>query len=196
MHLNTDIFTQVVSLKLKNRENRLYRVLKASLRKVYVPRISRVNERKSKPDKNQVFINKIRNNYINNMFTNYDKDPLNNLLLDLFPSIYNLEITKKKRRYTRNYSLSLTKYILNTLKQLRLRGIRIEAKGRLTKRLTASRSIFKVRWKGGLKNVDSSFRGISATMLRGFVKPNIAYSLINSKNRNGAFGFRAWTSTK
>jgi len=32
MHYNSDIFTQAVSLKLKNRENKLYRVLKASLR--------------------------------------------------------------------------------------------------------------------------------------------------------------------
>jgi ribosomal protein S3 len=31
MHLNSDIYTQAVTLKLKNRDNKLYRVLKASL---------------------------------------------------------------------------------------------------------------------------------------------------------------------
>lgn len=36
MHLNSDIFAQAVSLKLRNRENKLYRVLKASLRKIKV----------------------------------------------------------------------------------------------------------------------------------------------------------------
>jgi hypothetical protein len=34
MHSNSDIYTQAVALKLKNRDNTLYRVLKASLRKV------------------------------------------------------------------------------------------------------------------------------------------------------------------
>ena len=33
-----------------------------------------------------------------------------------------------------------------------MRGIRVEAKGRLTRRFTASRSVFKMKWKGGLKN--------------------------------------------
>ena len=37
MHLNSDIYTQAVSLKLRNRDNKLYRVLKASLRKIKLP---------------------------------------------------------------------------------------------------------------------------------------------------------------
>jgi hypothetical protein len=77
-----------------------------------------------------------------------------------------------------------------------LAGVRIEAKGRLTKRFTASRSVFKMRWKGGLKNVDSSFKGLSAVMLRGIFKSNVQYSLFNSKNRNGAFGVKGWVSNK
>jgi hypothetical protein len=77
-----------------------------------------------------------------------------------------------------------------------LRGIRVEAKGRLTKRFTASRSVFKMKWKGGLKNVDSSFRGLSAIMLRGYLKSNVQYSVINSKNRNGAFAVKGWVSSK
>jgi hypothetical protein len=75
-------------------------------------------------------------------------------------------------------------------------GIRIEAKGRLTRRFTASRSVFKMKWKGGLKNVDSSFKGLSTIMLRGTVKSNVQYSMINSKNRNGAFGVKGWVSNK
>ena len=38
--------------------------------------------------------------------------------------------------------------------------------------------------------MDSSFKGLSAIMLRGDVKSNIQYSLLNSKNRNGAFGVK------
>jgi hypothetical protein len=72
----------------------------------------------------------------------------------------------------------------------------VEAKGRLTRRFTASRSVFKVRWKGGLKNVDSSFRGLSTVMLRGDAKSNVQYSIINSKTRIGAFGVKGWVSNK
>jgi hypothetical protein len=79
---------------------------------------------------------------------------------------------------------------------LKLAGIRIEAKGRLTRRFTASKSVFKVRWKGGLKNVDSSFKGLSAIMLRGDRKSNVQYSMLSSKNRNGAFGVKGWVSSK
>jgi hypothetical protein len=79
---------------------------------------------------------------------------------------------------------------------MKLRGIRVEAKGRLTRRRTASRSVFKMKWKGGLKNVESSFRGLPTIMLRGIVKSNLQYSVINSKNRNGAFGVKGWISSK
>ena len=82
------------------------------------------------------------------------------------------------------------------LKHIKIRGIRVEAKGRLTRRFTASRSVFKMKWKGGLKNVDSSFRGLSTIMLRGYVKSNAQYSFISSKNRNGAFGVKGWVSNR
>ena len=60
-----------------------------------------------------------------------------------------------------------------------MRGIRLEVKGRLTKRYRADRSIFKVKWKGGLKNIDSSFKGLSSVIFRGNSKSNVYYSLSN-----------------
>jgi hypothetical protein len=54
----------------------------------------------------------------------------------------------------------------------------------------------KRKWKGGLKNVDSSFRGLSTIMLRGIVKSNLQYSTISSKNRNGAYGVKGWVSSR
>jgi len=73
------------------------------------------------------------------------KDPLNTLLLGLFSSIYDLKINIKKRLFTINRTVSLYRYIFATLKQTKLAGIRVEAKGRLTRRFTASRSVFKMR---------------------------------------------------
>jgi hypothetical protein len=84
MHFNSDIFTQVVSLKLRNRDNKLYRVLKASLRKLKLRNVRRPT-RQRKGDKNEYFINKIRNDNINSMFNYNIKDSLNNLLLKYFP---------------------------------------------------------------------------------------------------------------
>jgi hypothetical protein len=77
-----------------------------------------------------------------------------------------------------------------------LAGVRLEAKGRLTKRFTASRSVFKVKWKGSIKNLDSSYKGIPSVLLRGHAKSNVQYTLVNSKTRNGSFGLKGWISSK
>ena len=47
-----------------------------------------------------------------------------------------------------------------------------------------------MRYKGGLKTVDSSFKGLTAVMLRGYLKNNVQYSFIKSKNRIGAYGIK------
>src|SRR5438045_43622 len=94
MHLNSDIYTQAVSLKLRNKDNRLYRILKASLRKVKLPNIRRVSEKQNKPNKNEFLVNKIRNNLISFMFIDDNKDPLNNLLLYFYPSADNIKVKR------------------------------------------------------------------------------------------------------
>lgn len=83
------------------------------------------------------------------------------------------------------------KNILNVIKQQIVSGVRFEAKGRLTRRLTAMRAIFKYRYIGSLKNIPSSHNKKSATMLRGYVKCNVEYILIDSKTRNGSFGLKS-----
>jgi hypothetical protein len=86
MHLNSDIYTQAVSLKLKPKGSKLYRVLKSSIRKVKVPVIYKIDEKQGKDNRNELPINKVRNNIISSMFVHNDiNDPLNNLLLDIFP---------------------------------------------------------------------------------------------------------------
>jgi hypothetical protein len=197
MHLNSDIYTQGIALKLKNRDNKLFKVLTRSLSKVKLPNISRMHEKFHEEDRNEYLINKIRNTYIKSMIKeNTFEDSLNNLLLNFFSSTNDLEIDIKKRSSTRKSPISLYKYIVKTLKHGTLAGIRVEAKGRLTRRFTAAKSVFKVKWKGGLKNVDSSFKGLSAIMLRGDHKSNVQYSVLSSKNRNGAFGVKGWVSSK
>jgi hypothetical protein len=74
--------------------------------------------------------------------------------------------------------------------------VRIEVKGRLSKRYRADRSVFKMKWKGGLKDIDSSYKNLPTTVYRGVRKPNILYSLSPSKRRVGAFALRGWLSAK
>jgi len=145
LHLNSDLFTQAVALKLKNRNNRLYKVLKSSLNKVNLPRIDRVSEIFHHINKDELLVNIIRNDNISSMFKDHSNDPLNTLLLDTFADVDNIKVKVLKRTSVKQRSISLQNYVFTILKHLKMRGIRIEAKGRITRRLTAARSVFKMK---------------------------------------------------
>jgi len=195
LYLNSDIFTEAISLELKNRNNRLLQVLRSSLSMVKLPKVNRIREQYSKINIKELWLNKVNNLNINLLDSKHStKDTLNNLLLDLFND-YSY-INKENDENTANKSNLLLNFIINSLKHKNMAGARLEAKGRLTRRFTASRSVFKIKWKGSLKNIDSSYRGLSSVILRGHVKSNLQYSLINSKTRNGAFGLKGWVSSK
>ena len=100
------------------------------------------------------------------------------------------DVTQKKI----DNKLYLRNIIINNLKYKHTTGFRLEAKGRLSKRFTASRSVFKLKYKGNLLNLDSSFRGISSIILKGNLKSNIQYTKLKSKTRIGSFGIKGWVS--
>ena len=137
IHLNSDVFSSAVALKLRDRKNKAVRVLrKAVLQMVRIPDL--------------------------HTLITFDD---------------NIEAMNKNN-------------IINTIKQQVVSGVRFEASGRLTRRLTAMRAVFKYRYAGSLKNIRSSFNNKPSTMLRGHVKSNTQYTLINSKTRNGTFGLK------
>ena len=80
--------------------------------------------------------------------------------------------------------------VLDLMKHQITSGARFEASGRLTRRLTALRAVFKYRYVGSLKNIRSSYIGKSSNMLRGYIKSNSQYTLMQSKTRNGTFGLK------
>jgi hypothetical protein len=143
MHLNSDILTQAIVLKLKNKKNKFYKIFRSSLNKVKIPNIDRLNEKIDQSNRKNYFINKVRNIYVNDMFNNKSAniDSLNELLLNYFPSGKSLEI---EDLYNVKRDISLRDYVFRYLKHFRLGGVRLEAKGRLSKRFTASRSVFKL----------------------------------------------------
>jgi hypothetical protein len=137
IHLNSDVFSSAVALKLRDRKNKAVRVLRrAILQMVKIPDL--------------------------HTLITFDD---------------NIQSMNKNN-------------ILNTIKQQVVSGVRFEASGRLTRRLTAMRAIFKYRYVGSLKNIRSSFNNKSSTMLRGYIKSNSQYTIINSKTRNGSFGLK------
>jgi hypothetical protein len=91
----------------------------------------------------------------------YNRDSLNQVLLDLFhdSSFFVLlakhDMNKKKEeqeisyqdtnKYKVDKNSSLLNFVLNSLKHKDMAGARLEAKGRLTRRFTASRSVFKIK---------------------------------------------------
>jgi hypothetical protein len=87
-------------------------------------------------------------------------------------------------------NILLDKFIIDNLKYKYITGFRIETKGRLTKRYTASRSVSKVKYKGNILNIDSSYKGLSSVLLKGNLKSNIQYTKLKSKTRIGSFGIK------
>lgn len=168
MHLNSDILTQFIILKLKRRKNYILKVLKNFFKSIKMSSLNKITLT------NFIGI-KLKKNFIKNVnfFNKNYKDNINKTLFNVF-------LLKKDK-------LNL---VLNSLKYKYINGLRLEAKGRLSKRRIASKSIFKFKYKGSLKNIDSSYKGLSTVILRGHLKPNIQYTKLNSKTRNGSFGIK------
>jgi hypothetical protein len=159
LHLNSDMFLQSLIIKLKNRKNNIYKVLKKSFKLVNLP-----------------FLNKYV--FLSSKINFFNLISLGDYIF--FNKNFKLKNTNKK---------TLRKHIFKNLKHKYINGIKIESKGRLTKRLTAQKSVFKSKSKGNLKNI-YLFNNISVSLLKGYFKSNLQYTNINSKNRNGSFGLK------
>nr|YP_009510175.1 ribosomal protein S3 [Cladonia peziziformis]AXF80688.1 ribosomal protein S3 [Cladonia peziziformis] len=99
--------------------------------------------------------------------------------------------------YTREKKLQNLKAnsVFKNIKNVDVTGIRIEAAGRLTKRNTAAKSVFKLRYTGNIKDMDSSYKGLSSVTLRGFAKSNLQHTKSESYIRIGSYGIKVWISS-
>jgi len=80
--------------------------------------------------------------------------------------------------------------VLSNLKYRYVSGFRVQVKGRLSRRYTASRSVSKLKYRGNLLNFDSSYGGISSVILKGNLRSNLQYTKLKSKTRIGSFGLK------
>jgi Mitochondrial ribosomal protein (VAR1) len=126
--------------------------------------------------------------YLNNLKKKV-KTQKKNWLLHVFLKKNKLNLKQKF-----NNKLYLKNFVINNLKYRHVTGFRLEAKGRLTRRYTASRSVSKLRYKGNLMNIDSSYKGLSSVLLKGNLRSNVQYTKLNSKTRIGSFGIKGWVS--
>lgn len=187
---NTDLFTEISTLKIKKRNARVVRIMNIMLNKANLPKVNRIQE-KGRIVKN-VNLNLVENKYKTLNLKDILSGKLN--LDKLLDKIY----TSINEKFLPHYAPEggLYEMVFNSIKYKNMGGIRMEVKGRLTKRYRADRSVFKLRWKGGLKNIDSSYKGLSVRKSRGHLNPNVGYSILSSKRRIGAFAVKGWTGAK
>jgi hypothetical protein len=109
--------------------------------------------------------------------------------LSLLNNISSVSVDNLNKNKLVNNSLLKNEILMSTFNK-GITGIKIQIAGRLTRRSTAARSIFKVGQVGILKNIDSSFLGNSVGVIRGHLKPNIQQASHNSKTKNGSFNIQ------
>lgn len=216
-HFNSSIMTQIMANKLRNRNNRILRVITLILGRVQLPYTRRlqypVREHKVFNIQNLIIRNAINNRHfklIPNMTTKHNilfsknmlnkvlfkeisGDKLNILLNTLYPKQFIIKFSKNNRLSESLRRLENT--VLDKIKNKVISGIRIEASGRLSKRLIASRAIFKMRQKGTIRNIDSSYKKIPSVLLRGQITSNLNFSRAKDKARIGAFGLKGWVTS-
>ena len=208
LYLNSYIFSETLVTKLRNRKNRLLRVLKTSLLMFKLPAMDRtavydeIYNRKRKLQ--NVRVNNIISDSLHSQVNNKSKSQNKDILeLSLLKTNFNESLLKLKdftycwpnNLTSSDYPLYIANTILKFIKHKYISGIRIEVAGRLTKRNKADRSVFKVRYKGNIKNMDSSYKGLPSVLLRGYAKSNLQYTNLKSKIRIGSFGLKGWVSS-
>jgi hypothetical protein len=136
---NTDIFTEILKLKLKKRRINVIKVMNFILSKVNLPTVNRIKERASLTK--IIDLNLLENKHNNlslNSIVNNNNNNLDKVLIELYNNSFG------KKNYGKE-NFNVKDIILSSVKYKNIGGIRLEIKGRLTKRYRADRSIFKVR---------------------------------------------------
>lgn len=194
IHLNSDILSQAVDIRLRNfRKNKLVEVLRRAVKLVSV---SKVNIYAC--DEHSSMYKYIHNYY--NKYKHLKLDifkELENLENKKMSSVLNIDKTKNDKTFTPCVIRRLTHIQTSTINFIKFKsvfGVRLEAAGRLTKRSTASRALFKFRYKGTLKN-NSTINNVSSTIIKNHQISNLQLTKISSKTRNGSFGLKGWINS-
>ena len=156
---NTDLFTQISTLKIKKRNAKVVRIMNIMLNKANLPYLNRIQETGRLV--NNVSLRLVENKYktlnIRNILgtkLNLDKllnkvyiraQALNDKLLPGRHSRPKNILGVAQASIHRAGEAGLYDMVFNSIKYKNMAGIRMEVKGRLTKRYRADRSVYKLR---------------------------------------------------
>lgn len=212
--LNGDIFTEILTKKLKNPRRNPTVGLNSLFDKIILPNLNRIirDRIENTIDLELLIGNKYKNPNLSSILHN--NNSFNYSLNKLLYNIYYKNTDKKVSKLTvlsnedsahpawagcdesSPCADSIRDIILDNIKYKSIGGVRLRVKGRLTRRYRADRAVFRMKWKGGLKNIDSAFKGLSTVTYRGFMDSNVEKSSSVSKRRIGAFGVTSWFAGK
>jgi hypothetical protein len=133
---HTDFFTKMLTSKLLNRRGNILSKMDTILNKAVLPKVNTIVERSLEKKSFHSLENKYK--YLNLSFI-LNNNNLSELLNKLYYNII-VDYNNLNKDYFRIYEI-----IFNSINYKNMSGIRLEAKGRLTKRYRADRAVFKVR---------------------------------------------------
>jgi hypothetical protein len=181
---NADIFTKILALKInKIKKGNHVDSMLSVINHAYLPAANTLQERTKVQNWNN--FDSFQNSYKDLKIISNIKDNQKNVS-ELLTTVHKGADNSNK----------IHNLIYNSINYKNMSGIKIEVKGRLTKRYRADRSVYSLKHKGGLKNISSSFQGLSSVLFRGNTKSNISYSWTKSKRRVGAFAVKGWIGGK
>src|SRR6266536_1290906 len=137
--LNTDIFTEILALKLKKNKINVMRFINILFKKAVIPDIIKEKGNLTK----NVNFSLLENKYKNfNLASIINKKNLDEVLNGLYYNVIHSNENIGKKPLDRNYS-KVKDIIFKSIKYKNIGGIRLEVKGRLTKRYREDRAVFK-----------------------------------------------------
>lgn len=166
-YFNSDILSKIIAHKAKDRKNTITRTFNRALVNIDIPSFRRSLIDRAIKNKTKQFL-PVRNL---NESINYNT---NCIIRDNYDTQF----------------VNMEHIVLDKIENKAVTGVRLQGAGRLTRRFTAERSLKKIKYVGTLKNIDSSFKGLSTRMIRNNINSNTQYSKIKSKNRIGSFGIK------
>jgi hypothetical protein len=172
-YLNSDIFTKSIINKITKNRTKINNLFKTAIQKVKT--VNNIKMFRNEEKKRFNILNIINTIDKRKIKSYLFKNPLNKLILRIYKQ-YSPKINRK--------------IILDRINNKYITGARLEASGRLSRRFTASRSLSKLKYKGSLRNINSSHKGLSSIIMRGNIKSNLQYTNLSSIANIGTFGIK------
>ena len=180
--LNSDVFSQAIAIKMKKRK-KILKVLKSCKKLVKLPAFNPYLTRYNfKPLLVTSLTSRLK------YFDGSSKGKISTSKFDVLNQFIQMLGKSKSPGY-------IETSVLRSIKAKSVSGFRIEASGRISKRFTASRSRFKFKHKGSLRNVDSCYRRHPSVLFRGHAVSSLQYTNTACKTRNGSFGLKGWINS-